>query len=151
MGERFEAEIREGRGGGAYVVVPDTVIAALGGAGRIRVKAAFDGAPYRGSVARMRGETMLGVVRAIRERIGKGPGDRVAVIVEVDREERTVQVPDELEAVLHGSDSAREFFDSLSYTCRREYARWVGEAKREQTRQRRAAKALEMLEAGRRL
>jgi uncharacterized protein YdeI (YjbR/CyaY-like superfamily) len=36
----------------------------------------------------------------------------------------------------------------LSYTHRKEYARWVGEAKKEQTRMARAAKAVRMLEQG---
>jgi hypothetical protein len=147
----FEAEIRQGTGGGAFIEVPDEVIAALGGGGRIKVKATFDGVPYRGSIARYRGVMMLGVVKAIREQIGKSAGDTVAVRVSVDREERTVETPPELEEALTRSKTARAFYDSLSYTCRKEYARWVGEAKRSETRERRAARALEMLEGGRKL
>jgi uncharacterized protein YdeI (YjbR/CyaY-like superfamily) len=37
----------------------------------------------------------------------------------------------------------------MSVSHRREYARWVAEAKQEQTRQRRAQQALEMIQAGR--
>jgi hypothetical protein len=151
MSIEFTATIEQGTGGGAFVQVPDEVVEALGGAGRIKVKASFDGAPYRGSIARYRGVMMLGLVKAIREQIGKSVGDTVTVDVQVDLEERTVEVPGELAAALKTSASARRFFDGLSYTCRKEYARWVGEAKREETRQRRANKALEMLEAGRRL
>jgi uncharacterized protein YdeI (YjbR/CyaY-like superfamily) len=33
----------------------------------------------------------------------------------------------------------------MAFTHRKEYARWIGEAKREQTRERRVAQALEML------
>jgi len=151
MSEGFEAEIRQGRGGGAFVEVPDEVIAALGGGGRIKVRATFDGVGYRGSIARMSGVTFLMVVKDIRARIGKGPGDTVAVTVAVDREERTVDVPAELESVLSASGGARELFDSLPYTYRKEYARWVGSAKRAETRERRAAKAVVMLERGEKL
>ncbi|MDQ1726352.1 MAG: Bacteriocin-protection, YdeI or OmpD-Associated, partial [Frankiaceae bacterium] len=42
-------------------------------------------------------------------------------------------------------------FDGLAFTHRKEYAVWVASAKQESTRERRAAKAVEMLRAGRRL
>ncbi|MGH2907780.1 MAG: YdeI/OmpD-associated family protein [Solirubrobacteraceae bacterium] len=44
---------------------------------------------------------------------------------------------------------ARRAFDALACTHRREFARWVAEAKREETRDRRVAQALEMIRAGR--
>jgi uncharacterized protein YdeI (YjbR/CyaY-like superfamily) len=37
------------------------------------------------------------------------------------------------------------FFESLSYTHRKEYCRWIREAKKEETRARRLEKAVEML------
>ena len=37
----------------------------------------------------------------------------------------------------------------MAYTHRKEYARWIAEAKREETRDRRVAQALEMIRAGR--
>jgi uncharacterized protein YdeI (YjbR/CyaY-like superfamily) len=47
------------------------------------------------------------------------------------------------------SDSrARAAFDGLSYTHRKEYVRWIKQAKRDETRRRRIAKALEMLPQG---
>jgi len=49
---------------------------------------------------------------------------------------------------LDGDAGARAAFDALAFTHRREYAQWVAEAKREETRERRAARALEMLRAG---
>jgi uncharacterized protein YdeI (YjbR/CyaY-like superfamily) len=39
------------------------------------------------------------------------------------------------------------FFDSLSYTHRKEYCRWITEAKKEETRARHLEKAIEMLKA----
>jgi uncharacterized protein YdeI (YjbR/CyaY-like superfamily) len=43
---------------------------------------------------------------------------------------------------------ARHYFEALAFSHRREYARWIGEAKRPETRDRRAARAVEMLRAG---
>lgn len=43
---------------------------------------------------------------------------------------------------------ARASYERMAFTHRKEYARWVAEAKREETRQRRAGQALEMIRAG---
>jgi bacteriocin resistance YdeI/OmpD-like protein/uncharacterized protein DUF1905 len=42
-------------------------------------------------------------------------------------------------------EAAGAFYDGLSFTHRREYASWIAEAKREETRRRRVEKAVEML------
>ena len=47
-----------------------------------------------------------------------------------------------------GRTGAAAFFDSLSYTHRREYAGWISEAKRDETRRRRLERALGLLRAG---
>jgi uncharacterized protein YdeI (YjbR/CyaY-like superfamily) len=57
-------------------------------------------------------------------------------------------VPAELEAALAADARLREAFDDLPFTHRREYAEWVGEAKRQRTRDARAAKAAQMLRDG---
>ena len=147
----FEAIIRDGDRGGAYVEIPEEIGAALGGKGRIPVTASFDGTPYRGSIVRMGGNRMLGILKAIREAIGKGPGDPVKVTLELDLQERAVDMPPELAAALVTEPAAKEFYDGLSYTCRREYAQWIAGAKRQDTKQRRAAKAIGMLLEGKKL
>ncbi len=40
------------------------------------------------------------------------------------------------------------FFEGLSFTNRKEYARWISEAKKDETRERRLAKAIELLTKG---
>ena len=47
-----------------------------------------------------------------------------------------------------GDDRAKAAFDALSYTHRREYAKWIAQAKGEDTRERRVGKAVEMLREG---
>jgi uncharacterized protein YdeI (YjbR/CyaY-like superfamily) len=39
-------------------------------------------------------------------------------------------------------------FENLSYTHRKEYCRWISEAKKEETRQARLKKSIEMLRSG---
>jgi uncharacterized protein YdeI (YjbR/CyaY-like superfamily) len=50
-----------------------------------------------------------------------------------------------LEALLEASPEAKKVFDALSYTHRREHAMHVAEAKKAETRQRRAEKTIESL------
>jgi uncharacterized protein YdeI (YjbR/CyaY-like superfamily) len=90
---------------------------------------------------------MLGVLKGIREQIGKGPGDSVAVVLERDEAERTVEIPPEFAKLLKKEELLR-VFEKLSYTHRKEYCRWITEAKKEETRQTRIAKAVEMLRTG---
>jgi uncharacterized protein YdeI (YjbR/CyaY-like superfamily) len=57
-------------------------------------------------------------------------------------------VPDALAVALDNDPAARKAFDGLAYSHRKEYARWVAAAKRDETRERRVAQATEMLKAG---
>jgi hypothetical protein len=142
--EEFRAPIVAADRGGAYVVVPDEVVAALGGGGRIPVRATFDGVEYRGSVASMGGAKVLGVLKAIREQLGKDPGDVVVVTLARDDAPRTVAVADDLGAALEAA-GRRAAFDALSYSHQREYVAWIEEAKRGETRARRIADTVERL------
>lgn len=144
----FDAEILPGAGGGAFVEIPFRVEEVYGNRGRVKVRATFDGHEYRGSLAPMGGVHVLGLLKGIRAAIGKDIGDRVRVGLELDLEPRTVDVPPELDEALRGAPDVRARFDDLSYTHRREYAQWVAEAKKAETRARRAAKTIEMLRTG---
>jgi uncharacterized protein YdeI (YjbR/CyaY-like superfamily) len=91
---------------------------------------------------------MLIILKGIREQIGKTFGDEVTVSVEPDVEPRVIEIPKDLLKELKKDKEARTFFDKLSYTHRKEYVRWVEEAKREETRQNRIVKTIEMLKKG---
>jgi Bacteriocin-protection, YdeI or OmpD-Associated/Domain of unknown function (DUF1905) len=144
----FSAVIENAGAGGAYVRIPFNVEEAFGNK-RVKVKATFDGEPYRGLLVRM-GEPyhLLILLKEIREKIGKDFGDQVKVTVEEDVEPRVVEVPADLQKELSKNKDAQAFFDTLSYTHRREYVRWIEEAKRSETRKERIAKTILMLKKG---
>ena len=144
----FDAVIEAGGGGGAFVLVPFDVKEAFG-SGRPKVCALIDGHEYRGSIADMGQGHCLGIRKDVRAAIGKDVGDSVRIEVVLDTAPRVVEVPDELGQALAGAPEARARYDALSYTHRKEYATWVAEAKKQETRDRRATKAVEMLMAGR--
>ena len=142
---RFQAVIETAGGGGAFVVIPFDVEEAFGKK-RVPVAATIDGVPYRGTLVRYgRPEHLLVVLKEIRSQIGKGPGDSVEVMVREDVEERTVDIPAELEEALRGSPTARERFEALAFSHRREHAAYVAAAKKEETRKRRAENTLRTL------
>lgn len=60
-------------------------------------------------------------------------------------------VPAELAAALERSPKAQASFGALPPSCRREYIEWITSAKRVETRDRRLAQAVDLLEAGRRM
>ncbi len=57
--------------------------------------------------------------------------------------------PAELESSLAGAPDARAMYDGLSFSHQKAYADWVAEAKRPETRARRAAASVDRLLAGR--
>jgi hypothetical protein len=137
------------RGPAAAVVVDDAHVAAVGeGAKRFPVVATVNGYTWRTTVTRMRGEFLVGLNRAVRQEAGVQAGHTVAVTLELDSAPREVELPAALANALAGDPEASAAFERLSYTHRKEYARWIGEAKREETRDRRVGQALEQLRQG---
>jgi hypothetical protein len=144
---RFTARLRpSGRGAGGHLVeVPDDVVAALGGKGRIPVQASFNGVPYRGSIVRMGGVMMLGVTKAVMAEAGAGQGDVLDVVLENDEAPREVEVPPELMMALKRNRAAKAVWDGLSFSHRREYVSSIVEAKTEETRARRVERTIQAL------
>lgn len=144
--QEFDAEIKEGRGGGAYLIIPFSVKEVYGTGAQVKVKAIFDGHPYRGSLAPMGGgQHILGIRKDIRKAIGKNIGDTVHVTVQQDTEPRTVSVPNDFGKALQRNPQVKEAFDRLSYTHKKEYVQWIEEAKKQETRERRIQKAVEKI------
>ena len=137
------------RGPAAAVILDDAQVAAVGeGAKRFPVVATVNSYTWRTSVARMGGEFLLGLNKEVRQGAGVEAGDEVDVTVELDAAPREVEVPEALAAALAADPQAKASFEGMAFTHRKEYARWVAEAKRDETRQRRVAQAVEMIKAG---
>ncbi len=150
MPETFTAEVTLHGRTATFITVPAEVVMALSDRRRVPVRVTIDGDhTYRSTVAPMGGEFLLPLNRKNREAAGVAAGKRVDVTVELDTEPRVVEPPPELAAALAAARDAAETFDGMSYSHQREYAEWVAEAKREETRRRRAAKTVEMLREGR--
>ena len=84
----FDAVLHESPdNGGAYVIFPWDIRKEFG-KGRVKVRAAFDGIPYDGSVVNMGVKDadsnvcyVIGVLKSIRNRLGKHDGDSLHVVI----------------------------------------------------------------------
>jgi len=150
VGEATFTTTLQPRGPAAAIVLTDEHVALVGeGAKRFPVAATVNGHTWRTTAARMGGEVLVGLSRAVREAAGAEAGDTVEVHLALDTAPREVEVPPALAAALAGDHEARAAYEALAYSHRKEYARWVAEAKRDGTRDRRVAETLERLRAGR--
>ena len=145
---KFKAIIESAGSGNAYVLFPYDTKKEFGTRGQVPVKITFDGVPYTGTMVKYgHPQHMLPLLKAICGQIGKGSGDTVSVVVERDTSVRTVEIPPAFKATLN-REHLLGVFEKLSYTHRKEYIRWITEAKREETRAARSARAIDMLRNG---
>lgn len=127
------------------IVVPDEVVEGLGGSRRPAVVVTVEGYSYRSTVASMGGRFLIPFAKEHRDRTGIAPGQAIEVTLELDTAPRTVDVPADLAAALAARPGAREAFDRLSYSVRKEHVRQVETAKAADTRERRIARILDGL------
>ena len=136
-------------GPAAALILTDDEVGELGGGRRAAVRVTVGERSARLRLAVMGGQNCIGLSKTARAALGVAIGDVVTSRVELDTEVREVEVPEDLARALEGDPQARRAFDGLAYTHRKEYATWVSDAKRVETRQRRVGQALEMLREGR--
>ena len=152
--QRFSAVLAgpEEIGTWTYIVLPFNVLEVYGTKSQVKVCGTINGVPYRSSAMPQGDGTHYMVVnKNIRDRAGAGRGMEVEVVMDIDTEARIVEIPPILDALLVGNDAARSSFEKLSYSHQSEYVQWIADAKKEETRQRRAETAIEMLKEGKRL
>ncbi len=137
---------------GTFVEIPAEAVQALGATGRTSVVGTIDGQPFKNQVMpyTFEGEgrkVVMVVNKATRAAIGKDAGETVEF--ELARDERSrsadVVVPPELTDALARDAAAAAAWADLAPSHRREYAEHVAEAKRPETRERRALQVVEGL------
>jgi hypothetical protein len=130
----------------AFIEFPYDVEKEFGVKGQVKVNATFDGYEYRGSLAKMGHHChCLGITQNIRKAINKQPGDTVHIVLKKDDEERTIDIPEDFKELLEANNSAKNFFQDLSYTNKRKFVEWISSSKKVETRERRLRDSIEML------
>ncbi|MBV9448839.1 MAG: DUF1905 domain-containing protein [Streptosporangiaceae bacterium] len=147
---RFRATIELNGKTATGIEVPEEIVAALGAGQRPPVRVTLGDYTYRTTVARMGGRFLVGINAEHRANAGVSAGEQVDVEIVPDTEPREVTVPADLAAALAQDAQASAAFDRLSYTHRKEWVRWIEEAKKADTRETRLAKTVDALREGKR-
>ena len=130
-------------GNNVGVHVPEEVVEALGAGKKPPVVISInDDYTWRSSIAVMGGKHLVSFSAAHRAASGYSGGDDVEITIEVDTEPRTVEVPEELQEAMDAAPGAQAAFDALSNSRKKLLTAPVADAKTDETRDRRIAKAI---------
>jgi Bacteriocin-protection, YdeI or OmpD-Associated/Domain of unknown function (DUF1905) len=140
----FTAEVLSAGGGGHVALVPKDVAATFSGK-RPPVLAHVNGVEYRSRLAVYGGQSYLGLRKDLLRQLGVGIGDQIQIELAEDHEERVVVEPPELTQALADNPTAQAAYQKLPFTHRNEYARWIDEGKKPETRADRVAKTIKRL------
>ena len=145
--KRFESKIVRARAK-TYVPVPFDPNDAWGWKVRHYVKGNVGGHPIRG-LLRAEGDAYALPLGAAWLRDNHIPAsETVAVVLEPDGPQSEALAAD-ISAALSASPEAETFFQSVAPFYRKNFLRWIDQAKRPETRAARIAEMVTMLEAGR--
>ncbi len=146
----FRTVVERGGKNATGMPVPEDVVQALGPGRRPAVRVTISGHTYRSTVASMGGRYLVPLSAEHRAAAGVAAGDEVQVTLQADAAPRDTAVPNDLAGALAQHPAARDLFERLAPSHRREWVRWVEEAKRPDTRARRVQGTVDALAEGRR-
>ncbi|MEJ5103294.1 YdeI/OmpD-associated family protein [Chryseobacterium sp. MYb328] len=149
----FTAIIKQnGEMNAAFVEFPFSTEELFNKKGQVKIKAIFDDkVEYRGSLAKMKSDChILGLTQEVRKQLGKTFRDEVTVSLLEDKEERTLEIADDIALAFKENPEAKALFDTMSYTHKKEYIRWIDDAKKPETRENRKIKMIQMILNGKR-
>jgi hypothetical protein len=139
----------EGKGTSvAWLNAPFDVVKIFGTRARVPVRGTINGFAFRSSLMPMAGCHGMAINKTMREGAGVKAGETVRVVMERDEGERTVEAPALLKKEMAKSKTAQASWKKLSFTNKKEIALSISSAKQEETRQRRLAKAMNILKTG---
>jgi len=145
--QRFKAELKPVPGGGNFVVVPPEIASAAGLKYGVRVRGTLNGVDYRSSLMMYSGTFHMGVHKATMASAGVAPGANVDVAIEIDDKPLpTDTVPPDLKRAIKASKAAQSGWETLSPSHRREHVKALLDAKKPETRAKRIASTIAMLE-----
>lgn len=132
----------------AGIIVPEDVVAALGGGKRPAVRISLAGYTFRSTVAKMGEHYLISFSSEHRTKSGLRGDETLDVTLELDAEPRTVEPPEDLKARLEAAGLLTAF-SAQAPSHQKEFVRHIEEAKTPETRERRIAKVVDTLTLGR--
>jgi hypothetical protein len=144
---KFKTKIVQ-QGNNTGIHVPDKVIESLGAGKKPPVVITLNGYTYRNTVAVMGGKFMVSLSADNRKKAEVAGGDELEVTIVLDKEPRTVEIPDDLGKALAKNKKASAAFDGLAPSRKKAMVFSILEAKAPETRIRRIEKAISNLLEG---
>lgn len=146
---KFTAKIHGKEAGVMAAIAPPVDVPEFFGTrARVPIRGTINGYPFRSSLMPMGSCHRMPVNSTLRKGAGVKSGDTVDVVMERDEEERTVEAPPLLKKALAKTKTAQANWEKLSFTHKKEIAASIAGAKQEETRVRRLAKVMQILNTG---
>jgi len=145
---RFQARLERMRSRLNWVIIhlPFDAAKVWGMRGQIKVKGEINGYAFRTSLfPTLEGRHILLVNKRMQKGAQAAEGNTARFQMELDNEERTVVIPDELKGILSEDRSFRRWYDNLNHSTRNDIAKWITEPKGAEARVRRAEQIAERL------
>ncbi len=146
VNKTYVLEIIPGKGGWTYTSIPEIEPDKHAHFGWVRVKGSIDG--FQISAYHLmpmgNGSLFLPVKNEIRKKIGKQAGDKVHVILYLDK--NPVEVPSEILECLQDNPLAEAAFVKISDAEKKAFIEWIYAAKKDETKANRIARMIQMLE-----
>jgi len=141
--QKFSAKIYK-VGINSCVDVPERVSKAFGKRGYVPVEGKLNGHQIRATlVPKGGGCHRLYINGEMRRAAGVATGDKVNLVLWIDTKSREIPVPEDLAEALRATRGTLEAFEKLSPSHRRELLKWVLDAKRSETRERRIRRTVD--------
>ena len=116
--------------------------------GKVRapVRVTLNGYTYRSTIAAMGGPPCIPLRKSNREAAGLRGGESITIRLDLDTDKREVKRPPGLARALRAVPGGLARWRALSYTHQREHVEAIEEAKKPETRDRRIAAAIKVLQ-----
>jgi uncharacterized protein YdeI (YjbR/CyaY-like superfamily) len=138
----------EPHGPATAIELSDAQVELLGGGKRAAVLVTVGERSARLRLAVMGGKNLIGISKANRAALAVEIGDEIDAAIALDEAPREVEVPGDLAQALDSVRGAREAFEKLPYTHRKEHVQAILEAKKPETRARRIEACVAKLAGG---
>ncbi len=145
----FSVVVERRRQGGVALKLPFDPAAEWGERERYDVTGDVNGYKVRGKLVLRPGGYYLELGPAWCRDQGLGGGELATVSLQPEGPQ-VAAMDDDIAAALSAAPAARRFFESLPTFYRKNFMRWIGDARRPETRARRIAELVELLSAGKR-
>jgi len=142
---KFTTTIFTGGGNTAGFWIPEDIVMSFNKGKRVPVIVTINGYSYRNTITSYEGKFAIGVSVENREKANLKVGDEVEIELVLDDQPREVEVPQDMQEELSKDLKAKEIFEKLAYSHKKEYVRWITEAKKQETRKARLEKLNEKI------